>query len=157
MKVTTSLAMSLSLAFAASASAEETPRTPVLHTAEESLWRPQSMDVVIGLRRCPETTACGEIVWYNPEDSRVRTNFGNPQNRAENLCGFSPRMSFNEVNANEWRGRMNIRGRGVTVGMKVVAVDADTIRLTANLGPFKKHDVWTRVAANDPRYPRCTR
>lgn len=122
-----------------------------------SYWKPESMDVVIQLESCPQTGACGQIHWYNPKDREVISNFGNPRNKRESLCGYSPAMNFNQVSDTEWQGRMNVRGMGVTVDMRVRTPDENTINVRATYGIFAKKDVWHRVSADDKRYPACRR
>lgn len=167
MKNKKALGLSLAAVFTVAASPaqapQQAPRTPILNGSETSYWKPASVDAIIALHRCPETTACGEIYWYNPRDKRVAGNFGDPhlpKGTPQDFCGFSPRMNFREVSVNKWRGTMNVRGRNITVRMDIDAVDADTIRLTGYLDPltrmiYSKKDTWHRVDIPDARYPAC--
>lgn len=152
-------AAGLAMAFSSAAgNAQETPRTPVLVSGGESLWKPESMDVVIALRACPETTACGRIVWYNPADDRVMSNFRDPslpRSARQDLCGFSPRMHYNQISVNRWEGQMQARGRGITLNMRIEAIDPDRISVTAHFGLLGQRDTWHRVQPGDSRYPRC--
>lgn len=123
---------------------------------EETYWKTNIVDAVIALRPCPETTICGKLVWHNPADPKAQEYFGDPSRPgAENLCGFSPRMQFEQVAPNSWRGTMEMRGRRMTVNMHAQLLDDATLKIKASKFIFSENDTWKRVDKNDPRYPHC--
>lgn len=147
----TSLILAFGLAFsgAAHAKAGGMPET-------ETYWKTNIVDAVIALRPCPETTICGEIVWTNPADDKAQTYFGDPnKSGAENLCGFSPRMQFEQVAPNHWRGTMEMRGQRITANIDAQLMNETTLKIRASKFIFSETDTWTRISRNDPRYPHC--
>ena len=148
----TSLLLAFGLATTAAPSAQAT--SPL---QKETHWKTNIVDAVIALRPCPQTTICGEIVWHNPADAKAQEYFGNPATaEADNLCGFSPRMQFERVAENHWRGTMDMRGRGITVHMDAQLLNDTTLEITASKFIFTERDTWKRIEKNDPRYPRCS-
>lgn len=141
------------------------PPTPAIG-AVETLWKTNVVDAVIRLRTCPETGLCGTLHWVNPEDRRAFDYFGDQDTKKTfrptredilGLCDYKPRMQFNQVAPNKWEGRLEMRGRGVTVNMEATLENENQLKVVASKAIFSERDTWTRVAENDPRYPRCTR
>lgn len=131
---------------------------------EPTLWKTGVVDAVISLRTCPETGICGQLHWVNPDDRRAFDYFGDQDSKTgrrptrENilsLCDYTPRMQFNQIAPNKWKGTLHLRGRGMTVNMEATLADAHTLKVVASKAIFSERDTWTRVASNDPRYPRC--
>jgi hypothetical protein len=153
------------LAAASGAGAQEGSRQLAMIERRETFWKPDGMDVVIRLQPCPDTVACGEIYWYNPQDQGVMRNFRDPdlsRRQPQNLCGYSPRMDFERVADNRWDGEMEVRGRRMTVQMEVTRVDDNTLDFFAYVndatrGLFNRRETWRRVEPGDPRYPQCRR
>lgn len=141
------------------------PPTPAIG-AVETLWKTNVVDAVIRLRTCPESGLCGTLHWVNPEDRRAFDYFGDQDIKKTfrptredilGLCDYKPRMQFNQVAPNKWEGRLEMRGRGVTVNMEATLENENQLKVVASKAIFSERDTWTRVAENDPRYPRCTR
>lgn len=161
----------LVLAFGVSAAgAQETPEAPPQPAGSalggtESFWKTNVVDAVLRLRTCPETGICGSLHWVNPDDRRAFDYFGDQESKTTfrptrqdilGLCGYSPRMHFRRVAENRWEGTLHMRGRGVTVNMQATLVNENEMKVVATKAIFTERDTWTRVAENDPRYPRCT-
>jgi len=145
---------SLMLAFALAAP-PATARAVDL-TREETYWKTNIVDAVIALRPCPETGICGKIVWTNPQDRKLQDYFGDPKRAGdENLCGYSPRISFRQVAADRWKGTMEMRGYNINANMDVTLTGTDTLHVKASKFIFAETDTWRRVEKNDPRYPHC--
>jgi len=150
---------------AAAPDAAPQPPAPALGPAE-TLWKTNLVDAVIRLRTCPETGICGTLHWVNPDDRRAFDYFGDQESKKTfrptrddilGLCDYKPRMQFNQVAPNKWEGKLEMRGRGVTVNMQATLVGDSQMQIVASKAIFSERDTWTRVAENDPRYPRCTR
>ncbi|MFN7113927.1 MAG: hypothetical protein ACK4PK_06160 [Alphaproteobacteria bacterium] len=138
--------------------------TPALGPVD-TLWKTNVVDAVLRLRTCPETGICGSLHWVNPEDRRAFDYFGDQDSKKTfrptrqdimGLCDYAPRMQFNQVAPNRWEGKLDMRGRGVTVNMTATLVGDNQIQVVASKAIFSERDTWTRVAHDDPRYPRCT-
>lgn len=145
------------------AKAQSTSPAPI--GPEPTLWKTGVVDAVISLRACPETGICGTLHWVNPDDRRAFDYFGDQDTKTgrrptrENilsLCDYTPRMHFNQIAPNKWKGTLHLRGRGTTVNMEATLADDSTLKIVASKAIFSERDTWTRVAKNDPRYPRCT-
>jgi len=131
----------------------------------ETLWKTNVVDAVLRLRTCPETGICGELHWVNPDDRRAFDYFGDQSSKKTSrptrqdilgLCDYAPRMDFRRVAENRWEGTLHMRGRRMTVNMQATAVSENELRIVASKAIFTERDTWTRVAEDDPRYPRCT-
>lgn len=130
----------------------------------ETLWKTNMVDAVLRLRTCPETGICASMHWVNPDDRRAFDYFGDQDSKKTfrpsrqdilGLCGYTPRMQFNQVAPNRWEGTLHLRGKGVTVNMRATLTDDRTLDIVASKAIFRERDTWTRLEANDPRYPRC--
>lgn len=158
------LAASINAVADAPAPKADAPAPPQL--PKETLWKTEKFDSVIALRPCPETGMCGEIRWLNPNDTVIADYFGDPAVKQQRdngftaddvkaLCGFTPKMNFNEAGTGHWQGRMEMRGLGMTVNVDAMKVDDNNLKVVFSKGIFSKTENWTRVEANDPRYPAC--
>lgn len=139
------------------------------HAAPKSegptLWKTQTFDAVISLQECPSTGVCGEIVWLNPADRKLYDYFGDKAKKQDGmpvtdsdvkeLCGFSPKLNFLPTGENQWRGTMELRGMNMTVNIDAVRTSDSTMRVDTSKFIIKQSETWTRVDANDARYPRC--
>jgi uncharacterized protein (DUF2147 family) len=142
----------------AKAAAPELPQSP-------TLWKTESFDAVIQLQPCPETGVCGSLHWVNPSDTALFEKFGDRSGRSfgdditkddvKGLCGFSPKMQFNQVAPGQWQGKMDLRGMNMTVGVEATGVDDKTMHVKFSKGIFSQSETWRRVEAGDPRYPKC--
>ena len=157
----------LVLAFGMGAAGAQDAPAAAAHTIgpDPTLWKTGVVDAVISLRTCPETGICGTLHWVNPDDRRAFDYFGDPDTKKtfrptrENvlsLCDYTPRMQFNQVAPGHWKGTLHLRGRGMTVNMDAKFVNENELKIVASKAIFSERDTWTRVANNDPRYPRCT-
>lgn len=131
----------------------------------ETLWKTNLVDAVLRLRTCPETGICANLHWVNPTDRGAFDYFGDPNTKKTfrptqqdilGLCDYAPAMKFNQVAANRWEGTLHMRGKGLTVNVRATLVDENRIDVVASKLFLSDRDTWTRVAADDPRYPRCT-
>lgn len=150
------------IAAAAAPSAGEA--TPALGPVD-TLWKTNVVDAVLRLRTCPETGICGSLHWVNPKDRSAFDYFGDQDSKKTfrptredimGLCDYAPAMQFNQVAPDRWEGKLHMRGRGVTVNMQATVVGDSQIQVVASKAIFSERDTWTRIAENDPRYPRCT-
>jgi len=138
--------------------------TPALGPVD-TLWKTNVVDAVLRLRTCPETGICGSLHWVNPNDRSAFDYFGDPDSKKTfrptredilGLCDYAPTMQFNQVAPNRWEGKLHMRGRGVTVNMTATVVGENQLQVVASKAIFSERDTWTRIAENDPRYPRCS-
>lgn len=158
------LALAFGVSFAAAAQdAEGAAAQPALGPAD-TLWKTNVVDAVLRLRTCPETGICGSLHWVNPDDRRAFDYFGDQDSKKTfrptrqdimGLCDYAPTMQFNQVAPNRWEGKLHMRGRGVTVNMQATLVNDQQMQVVASKAIFSERDTWTRIADNDPRYPRC--
>jgi hypothetical protein len=160
--VTVAAAQEAPLTAAATPPADKAP--PALGPVD-TLWKTNVVDAVLRLRTCPETGICGSLHWVNPDDRRAFDYFGDQDSKKTfrptrqdilGLCGYSPRMDFRRVAEDRWEGTLHMRGRGVTVNMQATLVNENEMKVVASKAIFTERDTWTRIAAADPRYPRCT-
>ncbi|MDE1151908.1 MAG: DUF2147 domain-containing protein [Micavibrio sp.] len=156
-------AVGLGVTVAATA-APEAYSAPVTAPNEETLWKTQKFDAVIALRPCDSSGVCGEIRWVNPDDSTITDYFGDPARRSgdadsraevEALCGFSPHMQVKDAGPGRWQGQMDLRGMNMTVNVDAQKVSDQQLKVVFSKGIFSRTENWTRVEANDPRYPAC--
>jgi hypothetical protein len=157
-------ALSLALSCGIAAPALAQTQDGVAADGAVTYWKTNIVDAVIALRTCPETGVCGTFVWVNPKDRDAYTFFHDRKQRHRGpvteadisaLCGFSPRMDFKKVSDNVWEGQMEARGQGFMLNMRATIVDDTHIKVHASKFLLWKNDIWTRVAADDPRYPHC--
>lgn len=151
--------VALASAFGAVAVANAAP------VAEEAtLWKTQTFDAVIAMKPCPGTGVCGEIHWMNPSDHKLFDYFGDKAKKAgqpvtdddvKALCGFSPKIDFRVAGDNRWLGTMHLRGMGFSVNVDAVRTSDSTMRVDTSKLIIRQSETWTKVDANDPRYPKC--
>jgi uncharacterized protein (DUF2147 family) len=131
---------------------------------EATLWKTQTFDAVIALKPCPGTGVCGEIHWMNPSDHKLFDHFGDKAKKGYGpvtdddvraLCGFSPKIDFRAVGDNRWQGTMHLRGMNMTVDVDALRTSENTMRVDTSKFIIRQSETWTRVDANDPRYPKC--
>jgi uncharacterized protein (DUF2147 family) len=156
----------LGMAFALAVGPQMAQGTETSLTEGTTYWKTNIVDSVIALRPCPESGVCGKIVWINPEDRDAFDYFGDPAvardrridaQDIQSLCGYSPKMAFEQVAPNQWKGTMDIRGKGVTANMAATQISENELRIRVSKFIFSETDTWTRVTKNDPRYPHCAR
>jgi uncharacterized protein (DUF2147 family) len=132
---------------------------------EETLWKTKTFDAVVALKPCAKTGVCGSIYWLNPDDRKLHDYFGDPKTRGVDgptredvaaLCGFSPKMSFNEASPGHWQGKMDMRGMNMTVNVDATrSEDGKELRVVTSKGIFWQTETWERVMPGDARYPKC--
>jgi hypothetical protein len=166
-------ASAIALAFGVSmAAAQETAADPAAADAlppalgpVETLWKTNLVDAVLRLRTCPETGICAALHWVNPSDRAAFDYFGDQSTKKTfrptqqdilGLCDYAPTMQFNQVAPNRWEGKLHMRGKGMTVNVRATLMGENRIDVVASKAFLSERDTWTRVAADDPRYPRCT-
>lgn len=156
----------LGMAFALAVGPQAAGAAQASLTEGTTYWKTNVVDSVIAMHTCPESGVCGKIVWINPEDRDAYDYFGDPdvaRNRrigtddVQSLCGYSPKMDFEQVAPNQWHGTMDIRGKGVTANVEATQVNENELRIRISKFIFSETDTWTRVSKNDPRYPHCAR
>lgn len=156
----------LGMAFALAVGPQAAGAAETNLTEGTTYWKTNVVDSVIAMQPCPESGVCGKIVWINPEDRDAYDYFGDPAvargRRVEaediqSLCGYSPKMAFEQVAPNQWNGTMDIRGKGVTANVEATQVNENELRIRISKFIFSETDTWTRVNKNDPRYPHCAR
>lgn len=157
--------VALATAFGVAATPAPARSAPPELPQSPTLWKTESFDAVIQLQPCPETGVCGSLHWVNPADTALFEKFGDRSGRGfgdditrddvKGLCGFSPKMQFQQVAPGQWRGRMDLRGMNMTVGVEATGIDQDTMRVKFSKGIFSQTETWRRVGNNDPRYPKC--
>lgn len=132
-------------------------------TQGETYWKTNIVDAVIAMRPCPETTVCARLVWFNPEDDNLHTYFGIPGQRAQtpeqlrrSFCNFSPRMTFTQTSPTTGEGTLDARGMRMTFNIRATLINDRQIDMRISKAFITKRDKWTRIDANDPRYPHCT-
>jgi hypothetical protein len=167
-------ALSLMLAFSGAVGAD-TPSLPQKAGEEETLWRTEYLDTVLALRPCPETGVCGYVYWVNPKDRKIYNYLADPEDKKKNnrqtqrrsqryrpteedilkVCGHAPRMRFNQIAADRWGGKLELRGANITVDVDVTVLSDSELKVVSSKAFFKKKEKWTRVEKNDPRFPKC--
>ncbi|MEZ0261253.1 MAG: DUF2147 domain-containing protein [Alphaproteobacteria bacterium] len=159
--ITAAVSSAFCIAAAQAMPATDKPVPPPSNS--ETLWKTETFDAVVSLRPCPETGACGYIYWLNPADKKLYDYFGERKSFDEpvtetdvkSLCGFTPKMNFTPATAQNWEGRMEMRGMGMNVNVTATPLDENRLRVVFSKGIFRQTETWTKISPDDKRYPRC--
>lgn len=158
-------AAALATAFGMAATPAGAISTPV--EDPPTLWKTTTFDAVISMKPCASQGVCGEVYWMNPQDKTLFDYFGDKSTRdigqpvteadVKALCGFSPKLDFKQTAPNRWQGTMDLRGKGMTVNIDATRLNDREMKVDTSKFVVRQSETWTRVDANDPRYPKCER
>ncbi|MEO0881085.1 MAG: DUF2147 domain-containing protein [Pseudomonadota bacterium] len=119
------------------------------------MWLTESQDAIVEIADCGDSTPCGTIVWFDETNAEANTDIRNPDPALQSrpIVGMEMLSGFQRRGERWRRGTIYNAENGKTYGSGINIRDNGDLTVKGCIGPICQTQVWTPVAADDPRLP----